>query len=123
MTLKTCIHVFTCTMCVECTHTCTHTALDPTNKNTLFKHSQNICQSNLHTDNILALQHAFYTVLPWGRGSQTEVVLLRPPSTGKVYQAVWGHLWLSDWGCWYIVGGARNAAQLPAVPRMAPYRD
>lgn len=33
-TLKTCIHVFTCILRVECTHTCTHTALDPTNKNT-----------------------------------------------------------------------------------------
>lgn len=118
MTLKTCIHVFTCTLRVECTHTCTHTALDSTNKNTHFLSTHKTFDKIIYT-NTLALQHAFYTMLPWGRGSQTEVVLLPQSIPGHV----WGHLWLSDWGCWHKVGGARDAAQLPTVPRVAPYRD
>ena len=46
--------------------------------------------------------------------------ILPPRDTGDV----WGCLWLSHWGCsWHRVGGARDAAQPPTVPRTAPHRE
>lgn len=96
MTLKTCIHIFTCILSVECTHTCTHTALDSTNKNAHFLSTHKTFDKIIYT-NTLALQHAFYTVLPRGRGSQTEVVL---PPQSIIYQAMSGDI------CGCQTGGA-----------------